>query len=534
MRGVHGIGGVVLRSAEPDRLARWYGDLLGARVSATGEHLALSADTGSATPLVEPSAHWAVCFQVDDLDALVRHLRDAGVDVEVTEPGPAEGRLASLRDPEGNVVTLWQRSRSGLAITPQPRYVRVVDDDRGGAADPAVPAAPADPVGRGGLPRHPLVWLRWLALPLAAALAVIAVIVLQREGEQPSTAAPSSAPITQLIPTLTTPPQDSESDSSASQAPSVTVHEVGHPLLDGSGGWELLARGDEAVLRIQPDRGRLTRTTVPPVRSGGPVAFIAGPDRVLALPLDDVGGYVVPDGEPARELPRGLDHGGQAFPGPEPGQVWFQSGDTPGHSIELLTLDGERTGVTLEAPPRGFWPLGSDHRGYVLGSSTGGTYLARPDGLHRVTSGALWAVGPTRFLAIECDERARCSSVVIDRDSGARRVLVRDFERDVNASGVISPDGSLAALLTGEPGQPTELELIDLETGKVQRPGLTVAQQFDPARAMAWSPDGDWLLVAGSSGLAAVNARTRRLHDLGVEPDVIGEVSEVTVRRTAR
>ncbi|EHR50743.1 periplasmic component of the Tol biopolymer transport system [Saccharomonospora marina XMU15] len=528
VRGVRGIVGVVLRATDPARLARWYEDLLGARVSATADHLAVSVGAEGTAPAdtgyeVAAHGHAGVTFRVDDLDAMVRQLRAGGADVDVSEPAGPEGRIASVRDPEGNVVKLWERPLSGFPTgTPQPRYVRIAEDDSG------------EPGDRRGWNHssHPRPWLRWSALLLAVALAVIMVTVLRREGEQPGTAAPSSAPTTATGPTVATTSRSSNRDSPASP---VTVREIGHPLLGGSGGWELLARGDEAVLRIQPDRGRVTRTTVPPVRSGGPVAFIAGPDSVLVRPLDDVGGYVVPDGEPAREVPRGLDRGGHAFPGPEPGQVWLQPADGSTGPIELLTLQGERTGTTLATPSRGFWPIGSDRRGYVLGTSTDGVYVARPDGLHRVTTGALWAAGPTRFLVIECDDRARCSSVVIDRDTGARRALNRGFGKDVGAMGSISPDGSLAAVLTGEPDRPLRLELIDLETGEVHRLGVTVAQRFRPARTMAWSPDSDWLLVAaGSSGLAAVDARTRQLRDLGVEPDVIGEVSEVTVRRTAR
>ena len=51
---------------------------------------------------------WAVNFRVADLDAMVAQLRDAGVAVEVDPEAYPFGRFAQLRDPEGNVVQLWQ------------------------------------------------------------------------------------------------------------------------------------------------------------------------------------------------------------------------------------------------------------------------------------------------------------------------------------------------------------------------------------------------------------------------------------------
>ena len=49
-----------------------------------------------------------VMFAVDDLDAMVDQLTDAGIEVEVDPELYPNGRFASLRDPEGNPVQLWQ------------------------------------------------------------------------------------------------------------------------------------------------------------------------------------------------------------------------------------------------------------------------------------------------------------------------------------------------------------------------------------------------------------------------------------------
>jgi predicted enzyme related to lactoylglutathione lyase len=47
-------------------------------------------------------------FRVSDLDAMVSQLRAAGVEVEADPEVYPNGRFASLRDPEGNPLQLWQ------------------------------------------------------------------------------------------------------------------------------------------------------------------------------------------------------------------------------------------------------------------------------------------------------------------------------------------------------------------------------------------------------------------------------------------
>lgn len=81
----------------------------------------------------------------------------------------------------------------------------------------------------------------------------------------------------------------------------------------------------------------------------------------------------------------------------------------------------------------------ADDTGYLVVTGTGGVYDARPDGLHRITSGALLAVGRTRWLTTECDDRHHCATVVIDRNSGVRRVLSLAVDDSNTPYGVISP-----------------------------------------------------------------------------------------------
>lgn len=56
-----------------------------------------------------------VNFRVRDLDAMVKQLQTAGIEVE---PDPNEypnGRFARLSDPEGNAIELWQPTGKDMA-----------------------------------------------------------------------------------------------------------------------------------------------------------------------------------------------------------------------------------------------------------------------------------------------------------------------------------------------------------------------------------------------------------------------------------
>ncbi len=168
----------------------------------------------------------------------------------------------------------------------------------------------------------------------------------------------------------------------------VAVSETGHRLLGVTAGWQIFAYGPNQVLRIQPARGRITRTAVPPLRSDGPVFLAAGPGQVIIRPLDFVPGYLVADGRPARTLFGALSNGGIVIQGPQPGQVWWQAGNGS-DSMSLVWLDGRTTGVSMPLPA-GVWVITSDGRGDVLASSETGV-------LYDVTPGGFSAGSPGRW-----------------------------------------------------------------------------------------------------------------------------------------
>ena len=115
---VTGIGGVFFKAADPARLERWYRDHLGVDPAPPsydqpswwqqpGPTVVAAMPTGSEH--FGGAAHsWSLNFRVTDLDAMVAQLRAAGVPVEVDPETYPNGRFASLRDPEGNPLQLWQ------------------------------------------------------------------------------------------------------------------------------------------------------------------------------------------------------------------------------------------------------------------------------------------------------------------------------------------------------------------------------------------------------------------------------------------
>jgi len=61
---------------------------------------------------------WMINFRVDDLDAMVQRLRDAGVAVEPHAEAYPNGRFAELEDPEAHRIQLWEPNAAALARDP--------------------------------------------------------------------------------------------------------------------------------------------------------------------------------------------------------------------------------------------------------------------------------------------------------------------------------------------------------------------------------------------------------------------------------
>ncbi len=118
MERVTGIGGFFFRSADPDALKTWYRDRLGVDPVPQSqddepwrqqEGVTAFAPFPQDSEMIGPPEHtWSLNFRVDDLDAMVEQLRSAGETVDVDPERYSMGRFAAMRDPEGNVIQLWQ------------------------------------------------------------------------------------------------------------------------------------------------------------------------------------------------------------------------------------------------------------------------------------------------------------------------------------------------------------------------------------------------------------------------------------------
>jgi glyoxylase I family protein len=127
---VTGIGGFFFRARDPGPLAIWYQERLGVKtVPETYEDGAWRQEAGETvfapfqqdSEMIGPPEHtWMINFRVDDLDAMVAKLRDAGIEVEPHAEEYPNGRFAELADPEGNAIQLWEPNAASVARDPGP------------------------------------------------------------------------------------------------------------------------------------------------------------------------------------------------------------------------------------------------------------------------------------------------------------------------------------------------------------------------------------------------------------------------------
>jgi len=367
-------------------------------------------------------------------------------------------------------------------------------------------------------------WPKLLLFLVAAVAVAVAVIAVARSGGSPAgspTTSPRAAGSRSSAPRLS-----STATPGVVSTPAVSVTTLGQPLLGVHARWELFGRGSGVAVRIQFTLGRITRTVLPGLSSGGPVTFVTDAEGALVRPIDFVPGYLIPDGEPAREAPGALDAGGPVFPGPDPRHLWVPT-STNDNRMVLVGLDGRRTGPSIAAPPQSA-PVNTalfaipDQTGYLLFPGTGGVYDVRPGGASRVTTGTVLAVGPTRWLTSECDSHARCQPVVTDRSNGAQYPLsthvplsTRINGAMLSTAGVISPDGATVAVVVGSPQ--ARIEIIDLVTGTAHalplRINLSGVDGGWASESMTWSPDSRWLFIANGN-LYAVSQRTDQITNL--------------------
>lgn len=122
MKRVTGIGGVFFQARDPDALRTWYRDQLGIDVQPWGGAAfawtddagpvngttAWSIDAAGGDHFAPSTSTFMINYRVDDLDALLLALREAGCNVLEKTDDSEYGKFGWVMDPEGNKVELWQ------------------------------------------------------------------------------------------------------------------------------------------------------------------------------------------------------------------------------------------------------------------------------------------------------------------------------------------------------------------------------------------------------------------------------------------
>jgi catechol 2,3-dioxygenase-like lactoylglutathione lyase family enzyme len=117
---ITGIGGVFIKSKNPEALAAWYRDVLGLHLESWGGAL-LRYDVPHHPPTItwsafpESSQYFApssqpfmINYAVDDLDAFLKNLNAKGVTALKIDSKNSFGKFAWILDPDGNKIELWQ------------------------------------------------------------------------------------------------------------------------------------------------------------------------------------------------------------------------------------------------------------------------------------------------------------------------------------------------------------------------------------------------------------------------------------------
>jgi glyoxylase I family protein len=125
---VTGIGGFFFRVRDPELMQRWYADHLGVdEAPASYDQQPWWQEAGPTVwnPYTEVGPYfgggdhsWIVNFRVRDLAAMVDQLRAAGIEVDIDPETYPNGRFATARDPEGNIVQLWEPTAEALERAP--------------------------------------------------------------------------------------------------------------------------------------------------------------------------------------------------------------------------------------------------------------------------------------------------------------------------------------------------------------------------------------------------------------------------------
>lgn len=119
---VTGIGGIFFKADNPKDLKKWYQDNLGLVIDQYGTNFQWYQGADSTkkastqwsvfkatTTYFKPSKKdFMINYRVNNMDALVKRLRDNNVNIVDTVAAYDYGKFVHIMDPEGNKIELWE------------------------------------------------------------------------------------------------------------------------------------------------------------------------------------------------------------------------------------------------------------------------------------------------------------------------------------------------------------------------------------------------------------------------------------------
>ena len=253
-------------------------------------------------------------------------------------------------------------------------------------------------------------------------------------------------------------------------------------------------------------------------RLGGDLTLIKSADALLAFGTTDDPAFAFRKGvqEPLDALFATM---GVKLPGPVDGTIWIPAPELgasrSGVGYRLVTIDGlpvDDGGATIDVP--GGELLGSDGRGGLVVRRAGDVFAVGIDGVVRLTTGELIAVGADTVYVRECATIDVCEIARVDRRTGDRSTVDAGFGPDapladpwppgVGLGTSVSPDGDVALMQipvgSTDPAGGTDVvetwAFVDTAGRK-----LTFIDDFDAGQPVVWSADSRFATVLADSNL---------------------------------
>ncbi len=123
---VTGIGGIIFKSATPEKTREWYAKHLGFDCDEYGSTFHWQDDKGKKgltvwSPMEEDHNHfehgekdYILNLRVEDLDGLLDELSEQGVEQIGDTQTYSYGRFAYVKDPDGMKIELWEPNDQGF------------------------------------------------------------------------------------------------------------------------------------------------------------------------------------------------------------------------------------------------------------------------------------------------------------------------------------------------------------------------------------------------------------------------------------